>query len=185
MDRTRRGIQLLLFVAVLGWIGGSVWLMEPRCPPSPVAYLPGFVEQVSPPPEAEISFRCYTQKILHARMTFMGGGQIPDGGIAVNVSTADFAARETPGPYVEVVRSFNDRVTLYLDGRKLLKGIYYDSLVGVLIGTHPGDMAPLSSDYTFASFPILFPGDHNARIVIVPASGESLEYEWHFRITWK
>jgi len=187
MKLTRRAAKwLLILVALL--IVGLVWLMEPRCP----AYYPpyptdtnliSFVEQVSPPPESEISVRCYTQKVLWPRFAFMMGGSIPDGGIAVTVSTRDFATWKTPGPYDEVVRSFDNKVSLYIDSRKLSKEIYWDSLVGQVSST--GSKLPLSADYTFASFPILLPGNHDAKIVIIPGTGDNIEYEWHFKIVWK
>ena len=189
MKLTKQAAQwLVILVALALLILGLVWLMEPRCPTYYLPYptdinLNSFVEQVSPLPESEISVRCYTQKVLRPRFTFMMGGSMPDGGIAVTVSTRDFATWETPGPYAEVVRSFDDKVSLYVDGRKLSKIIYWDSLVGLV--SSAGSKLPLSADYTFASFPILLPGDYDAKIVIVSGNGDNIEYEWHFRIIWE
>jgi len=67
---------------------------------------------------------------------------------------------------------FAKAVSLYIDGKKLKVG-------------HIG-YTEFESKFDFATIldPFLFPGEHVGKVIILLPSGETLENEWNFEITW-
>jgi hypothetical protein len=81
----------------------------------------------------------------------------------------------------EVFPPFEDRVSLYVDEKKVKTG----AQIAGSDSTPYGDRFPneLEYLYVFKSYPLLFPGNHKAKIVIALKNGEVAEYDWRFKIT--
>lgn len=78
-----------------------------------------------------------------------------------------------------------DRVYLYIDGRKLPDSSfrrvnYFGGQLIIYLEANSGIPAALDVDW----YPLLFFGDHTAKVVIETLMGATLEYEWHFTVTF-
>ena len=82
----------------------------------------------------------------------------------------------------EVFPPFEDRVSLYVDEKQVKTGVQ----IAGSDSTPYGDRFPneLEYLYVFKSYPLLFPGDHKAKVVILLKNGQIAEYEWRFKIMW-
>ena len=181
--KNKRSLILVLFlIGCLSYIG-YIQLKNTPCPEYPVAIpdSPEFIKTVWPAPESEIQFACYVGCYIRKYPTLIS----PHSDSCVNVyivPTRKFFDIELHYQELNPDKEFppfEDRVSLYVDGKQRHT-----------ILTRPMGALPLDGDinsglelwYWFGSHPLLFPGDHNARVVIELKNGEVFEYEWRFKI---
>jgi len=147
--------------------------------PSPIAYIW---------PQDRVGLVCY----------YLRGAIFPrsdDKGIGVAIRGMDLLRLEFPPlnqvknsedlePYIraEQEHPLAERVVLYVDGKQVLSGKQVDnySVLLVNLDTESG----LAGGYYISWFPRILFGDHTARAVIETLSGEIIEYEWQFTITF-
>lgn len=113
-------------------------------------------------------------------------GALQIGGVIVDIQPMFLTEWEISQTYRGESTPFDDRVFLYVDEKEVSKS--WDWIAGgevVLIRADGQEARPnLPGWYRFGSLPFLFPGDHRAKVVIDSLSGETIEYEWEFTITF-
>ncbi len=85
----------------------------------------------------------------------------------------------------EELLPFEDRVSLYIDGRLIpnaTKHTHIPELSAMLIPNAAPDVT-IGSSYNITWYPELAFGKHNAKIVIKTLPGKVIEYEWKFTYT--
>ena len=174
----------------------------------------GVVRIVSPPPESEISFGCYTRKNIYnlylLKPYLFEVPTVKTVDLLYPVIESELAADGGINAEIELIgpddfefiqffdefsphdlKIFNERVQLYVDGRIASQTIFWapEPGIGAFI-FYPSEDAPNRTtydvgEYIFGSNLFLLPGNHTAKVVIKAKSGEIItEYEWQFRITW-
>lgn len=151
---------------------------------------PVFISQVWPPPSANVPLGCYTRNVLKRLLTPYPNkkepyAQIikPESGISLTLNTHMLTNEMQDG-------AIPDNVNLYVD-EKWAPLIYLDRGRGTspdVIITDEGKaiIQPYTPIYYyFGSTLFLLPGEHTAKFIITKRNGEVLEYEWHFKITWR
>jgi riboflavin synthase alpha subunit len=104
------------------------------------------------------------------------GGHYREGVVVVRIAYIDENYRAFREDIEEMklgtMPAFAEAVSIYVDGNKLEIGY---------IGYRAFD-----SQFIFATIqnPFLWTGEHVGKVVILLPSGEPMEYEWHFEITW-
>jgi hypothetical protein len=96
-----------------------------------------------------------------------------EGAVVVNIGLASGLYRQFSRPVAnEPTPNFVKALSIYVDGKELKIG-------------HAG-YEGFNQVYYFATIldPFLWPGEHVGKIVILLPSSETMEYEWHFEITW-
>lgn len=180
MDSAARSSKIIQVLTIAFFLLGCLilanyWLKMASCPEDPKR-IPESIDAMWPPPNSEIEFRCYMKKKLRS---FEGSVTI------VMIPINSFKSQEVDYQEThpnEVFPPFEDRVSLYVDERQVKTGVQ----IAGSDSTPYGDRFPneLEYLYVFKSFPLLFPGDHRARVVIALKNGEIFEYEWRFKIKW-
>lgn len=175
---TRLLIIALLLIGGLSYFGYAKIVNAP-CPeyPDKIVDAPEFIRTVWPPPESEIRFACYVGCYIKKYPTVLS----PHLDSCINVyivPTKKFFDIELNTGKEN--SSFEDRVSLYIDGKQRSKTLTRP------MGALPldGNTNNLEAWYWFGSRILLFPGEHNAKVVVELKNGEVLEYEWHFKIRW-
>lgn len=178
--RSSKSIQVLtIAVFLLGClILTNYWLKMASCHeyPEKIADAPEYIDTIWPPPNSEIEFRCYMKKKLRSLE-----GSVTIAMIPINSFKSQEVDYQETHPN-EVFPPFEERVSLYVDEKKVKTGVQ----IAGSDSTPNGDRFPneLEYWYVFKSFPLLFPGNHKARVVIALKNGEIFEYEWRFKIKW-
>jgi len=181
----RPKVKIVNFVIIVLFTSLCLWIAFDPCPilSNSKANRPGYLDQVWPPENTNIPVGCYYRRSLKSYM-FLSPSRIadppknlrPDGGVAVTIfpdTLIDEQVRKNP--------SFPSRVSLYINGRRVSQT---ELDRGTTVFSEIDDMSYMPQWYYFSGYPILFPGEHIARFVIVKIDGTRLEYEWHFTITW-
>lgn len=186
MNSQQSKTKIIKFVLIFLVASLCFWIAFIPCPilPNSKANRPIYLDQVWPAENMSISIGCYCRRTLNAYLfNFPTPSNIgnppkdlkPGGGVAVTIfpnTLIDEQVRDNP--------SFPSRVFLYIDDRRISQ---------TAIDRGEPDFNGYFDDYTpqfyyFGGYPILFPGEHIARFVIMKIDGTNLEYEWHFTITW-
>lgn len=166
-----------------------------RCPTPPDQGSGKFamhIDYLYPWPQAKIPFMCQTWAFIKSPfgpdMTYVNeevlkedgypilGGHYREGAIVVRIVYIDenyWAFREDIEEMkLGTMPAFAKAVSIYIDGKKLEIGY---------IGYRGFD-----SQFIFATIlnPFLWPGEHVGKIVILLPSGETVDYEWKFEITY-
>lgn len=170
-------ISFLLFGFLLCF--RYIYLKDTPCPnySERISDAPEYITAVWPLPNAEIEFRCY----IRYKLSFSRNLES-----SINVAMipiTSFKSQEVDYQEAhpkEVFPPFEDRVSLYVDEKQVKTGVQ----IAGSDSTPYGDRFPneLEYLYVFKSYPLLFPGDHRAKIVIVLKNGDIAEYEWRFKI---
>jgi hypothetical protein len=146
-----------------------------------------YIDSLYPWPDAHIPFTCHVFAFLKSpfapvRMSedvfkeegiFILGGNRREGVIIANITLVGELGRLFPEPIkLGEIPPFAHQVSIYVDGKMLRIG-------------HIG-YREFDREFNFITIlnPFLLPGDHVGKIVIQLYSGETVEYEWHFKITW-
>lgn len=183
--------RLLILVMILGGFALLGKILQSRCSEHPGIFdieTPFSIDYLYPWPDAKIPFMCQTWAFLKSPFApdvyngedvFKENGyrvlrrRYREGVIVVRINYIGEIYRQFP----ERIRSgrthaFADALSLYVDGEKLEIG-------------HAGYMESYFG-FNFATIlnPFLWPGEHVGKIVILLPSGETMEYEWQFEITW-
>jgi hypothetical protein len=151
---------------------------------------PMHMDKLYPGPGTKIPFACQTWAFLKSPfspdMTYspenvlredgypIPGGRHREGVIVFDISNIGEIHRQFPKPANPwSMPAFAEAVSLYIDGKKQEIG-------------HIGYKTGIEAEFNFATIltPFLWPGEHVGKIVIQLPSGETLEYEWQFEITW-
>jgi len=182
MKSPRSKAKIIKFVLILLLASLCLWIAFVPCPtlPNSKENRPRYLDQVWPPENTNIPVGCYYRRTLKTFLfNFPTPSNIgnppkdlkPDGGVAVTIfpnTLIDEQVRKNP--------SFPSRVSLYIDSRKVSQSAIDRGTLGFDSYT--------PQFYYFGGYPILFPGEHIARFVIMKIDGTKLEYEWYFTITW-
>lgn len=166
----------------------GLWLAFAPCsiPDAGILSMPRYINSVFPRPETTISFSCYNKRNFSMFVSGPARGALQSGGIIVDMRPMFLFEWEMPQGSDDEGTQFHDRVFLYVDGRVMEKT--WDWLAGGEVIKILPDGTEVESNlpgwYRFGSNPFLLPGDHTAKVVIETLSGETLEYEWQFTITF-
>ena len=186
--------QVYSLILITGFLLCSFYIMSRSCPSysNQRADLPYYLDQVWPPSNEEIPLGCYIRGVLkiYNRPIPQSTGSDqsrslkPSNGVSVTIFPhllKDEMSSSSNGN----VATFRDRVTLYVD-EKATKTISVEKGEITINGNSEDafNRHYVPQWYYFGAYPILLPGDHVARFVIVKKNGELLEYEWKFTITW-
>jgi hypothetical protein len=148
-----------------------------------------YISNLYPWPNAKIPLACQTMAFLKSpfapKMIYhqddvfkedgypILGGWRREGVVTVGIGLIDeiyhqFPEPVKPGNMPRLAKAFS----LYIDGKELQMGY---------IG-----FREIDREAHFATIldPFLWPGEHSGKIVILLPTGEKLEYEWNFEITW-
>jgi len=138
---------------------------------------PEYISSAWPPPKSEIWIGYYNLSLLRS-MPF-------NRGISVTLEPMSIVYLEFPRADARHISPFIDRVYLYIDGAQIPNsGRYYlDNATAIIQGTVDKPIYyDVSAQYSISWTPELSKGNHVAQLTIETESGETLEYEWHFRI---
>lgn len=190
--KKRRFIILFL---IAGLLLAILWIAIPPCPMEiPVAIgKPDYIDSVWPSPGERVPAGC----IIRRSMSWPVPVFLPI--IKLAKGEKDFYnVIPTPGIVVKIIpmeiinelgerEEFSQRVILYLDDKK--SGSPWDmlddsSLIHARSYVELTKLPNVPGWYYFGWYPMLLPGEHTARFVIVKKDGTTLEYEWNFTITW-
>jgi hypothetical protein len=180
--------RILVFAAIM--IGFVVlWQsLQTRCSKRSVTLdTPIYIKYLYPGPGEKISFSCHVFAFLKspfapARMSDyvfkengvrILGGQHREGVVVADILVTQELWHLFPEPLqIDTKPVFADSVFLYVDGKELPIGH---------LGYRDFDL-----EFNVATIlsPFLLPGDHVGKIIILQPTGEALEYEWEFEITW-
>ncbi|MGB8983151.1 MAG: hypothetical protein WCC12_14845 [Anaerolineales bacterium] len=149
----------------------SIWTVATPCPTNTgLLKAPQYIENVWPPSESETLLGCYVKRYLWPRSGI---------GVGVAIDMDSIWQLELPQSSSQVASSFPDRVFLYVDGNQVPITSRWEGGGTYRVGDTELDLAGW---YFFGSNHFVLPGDHRGRVVVVTKSGETLKYEWAFRI---
>jgi hypothetical protein len=179
--RGKRAIIIALFLIVCLAFFSYFLLPNTQCPiySEAVSNAPEYITVVWPLPNADIEFRCYISYRWSFSMNLESSVSIAM--IPKNSFKSEEIDYQEAHPN-DVFPPFEDRVSLYVDEKKVKTGVQ----IAGSDSTPYGDRFPIELEYLyiFKSYPFLFPGDHTSKILITLKNGEIVEYHWHFRISW-
>jgi len=148
-----------------------------------------YIDYLYPWPDAKIPFTCqavaflkspFAPKMIYYSEDVFKEDGYPiletldrEGAVVATIAYTGELYRQFPEPIkAGSMPALAKAVSIYVDGKELQVGY---------IGVREFD-----SVYNFATIlnPFLWPGEHVGKIVILLPSGEPIEYEWRFEITW-
>ncbi len=181
MPKDKRAIIIAIFLIGCLAVISYIWFPNTLCPSyaERLSDAPEYIAAVWPLPNAEIEFRCYIRYKLSFSMNLESSVSV------AMIPQNSFKSQEIDYQEAhpnEVFSPFEDRVSLYVDEKKLKTGVQ----IAGSDSTPNGDRFPneLEYVYIFKSYPLLFPGDHESKVLITLRNGEIVEYHWYFRISW-
>lgn len=170
--KLKRSMKIIIVILTI-IIAGGLWLTLTPCPiVENTEDAPDYLEDIWPPPQAEMYLGCYVRESLFNNMH--------GAGFSVMITTDEIYKLEVLQPSNKDTSSFPDRVSLYMDGEKVLPD-RYASGGGAWVDSEENDLG-LAGWYWLGSSKLLFFGDHTAKVVIITRSGKILEYEWRFKV---
>jgi hypothetical protein len=170
--KLKRSMKIFIVILVI-ILAGGLWITSTPCPIFENAEeAPNYLEDIWPPPQAEMNLGCYVRKSLF--------NNLRGAGFSVVINTDGIYKLEFSQPSNKDTTPFPDRVSLYMDGEKILPD-RYASGGGAWVDSEENDLG-LAGWYWLGSSKLLFFGDHTAKVVIATRSGKNLEYEWQFKI---
>jgi len=116
----------------------------------------------------------YTEDVFKEDgLLLLGGhGRNREGVIVANIAIIDELYHAFPEPVkLGNLPRFARSTSIFVDGKKLRIG-------------HIAYKEFSTFEFTTILNPFLLPGEHVGKIVILLPSGETMEYEWQFEITW-
>jgi hypothetical protein len=155
----------------------SAWIALTPCPNVHLSSVPSYVESMWPSTESETPLGCYIRRYLFIRP--FGGG------VGARIDTNSVRELETSPAYTEKTMSLADRISLYADGEQVpITG--WTATGGLAYAEVDGKTVEVDEEYWryVSSSHFMGPGSHRAKVVIITTPGKTLEYEWHFEITW-
>lgn len=176
MKSGNRGLRNKVIVVLGSFLFVCLGLVFTPCPANQNQLnVPAYIESLWPPPESETWFGCYVKRYLLV---------LPSGtGVGLTIDTANIWELEILQPSSGELSPFQDRVFLYVDGEQvpLNRQAEGGGSRFITVNNQYVDLE-LAGWYFFGSSRFLSLGDHLAKVVIFTKSGETLEYEWRFKI---
>jgi len=148
------------------------------------------LEYLYPWPDAKLPLACHISAFLKSPfaprmlkytedvfkedgLLLLGGhGRNREGVIVANIAIIDELYHAFPEPVkLGNLPPFARSTSIFVDGKKLRIG-------------HIAYKEFSTFEFTTILNPFLLPGEHVGKIVILLPSGETMEYEWQFEITW-